>query len=111
MWNPELDESQTGIKDAGRNINNLIYAGASLVAQTVENVPVMWKTWVWSLVWEDPLEKGKAIHASILAWNITWTTVHGAANSWTRLSDFHFHFSSAYHCWMNEWIPKSMEKM
>ena len=81
MWNPELDESQTGIKDAGRNINNLIYAGASLVAQTVENVPVMWKTWVWSLVWEDSLEEGMATHSGILAWTISmdrgawWATV------------------------------------
>ena len=41
---------------------------ASLVAQTVKNLPVTWETWVWSLVWEDSLEKGMAIHSSILAW-------------------------------------------
>ena len=40
---------------------------ASLVAQLVKNPPVMWETWVWSLVWEDPLEKGTATHTSILA--------------------------------------------
>ena len=45
------------------------------------------------LGWEDPLEKGKATHSSILAWRIPWTTVHGVAKSRTRLSDFHFHFS------------------
>ena len=32
----------------------------------------MWETWVRSLGWEDPLEKGKAIHSSILAWRIPW---------------------------------------
>ena len=40
---------------------------ASLVAQLVKNLPAMWKTWVRSLGWEDPLEKGKATHSSILA--------------------------------------------
>ena len=45
----------------------------SLVAQLVKNPPAMWETWVRSLGWEDPLEKGKATHSSILAWRITWT--------------------------------------
>ena len=40
---------------------------SSLVAQLVKNPPAMGKTWVLSLGWEDPLEKGKAIHSSILA--------------------------------------------
>ena len=43
---------------------------ASLVAQLVENPPVMRETWVRSLCWEDPLEKGNATHSSILAWRI-----------------------------------------
>ena len=47
--------------------------GASLVAQLVRNLPVMQETWVQSLGWEDPLEKGKATHSSILAWRIPWT--------------------------------------
>ena len=46
---------------------------ASLVAQTVKNLPAVQDTWVWSLGWEDSLEKGMAIHASILAWRIPWT--------------------------------------
>ena len=46
---------------------------ASLVAQLVKNLPAMWETWVRSLDWDDPLEKGKAIHSSILAWRIPWT--------------------------------------
>ena len=46
---------------------------ASLVAQLVKNPPAIWETWVLSLGWEDPLEKGKATHSSILAWEIPWT--------------------------------------
>ena len=48
-------------------------AQASLLAQLVKNLPAMWETWVQSLGWEDHLEKGKAIHSSILAWKIPWT--------------------------------------
>ena len=43
---------------------------ASLVTQLVKNLPAMWETWVPSLGWEDPLEKGKATHSSILACRI-----------------------------------------
>ena len=52
----------------------------------------MQETWVRSLGWEDPLEKGKATYSSILAWRILWTVciVHGVAKSWTRLGNFHF---------------------
>ena len=46
----------------------LQYSWASLVAQVVMNPPAMWETWVQSLGWEDPLEKGKATYSSILAW-------------------------------------------
>ena len=46
---------------------------ASLVVQLVKNPPAMWETWVRYLGWEDPLEKGKATHSSILAWRIPWT--------------------------------------
>ena len=51
----------------------LQYSWASLVAQLVKNPPAVRKTWVQSLGWEDPLEKGKAVHSSILAWRIPWT--------------------------------------
>ena len=47
---------------------------ASLVAQLVKNLPAMREIWVQSLGWENPLEKGKAAHSSILAWRIPWTT-------------------------------------
>ena len=43
---------------------------ASLVAQTVKNLPEMQETWVQSLGWEDPPEKGMATHSSVLAWRI-----------------------------------------
>ena len=46
---------------------------ASLVAQLVKNLPAMRETWVRSLDWEDPLEKGKATHSSIVPWRIPWT--------------------------------------
>ena len=45
---------------------------ASVVAQTVKNLPAMQETWVRSMSWEDPLEKGMATHCSILAWRIPW---------------------------------------
>ena len=63
------------------------------MVQTVKNPWEMWETWVQSLGWEDPLEKGMTTHSSILAWRIpkdrgTWqATVHGVLKSWTQLSD------------------------
>ena len=49
------------------------YIGASLVAQSVKNLPAMQETWVPFLDQEDPLEKEMATHPSILAWRIPWT--------------------------------------
>ena len=43
-----------------------------LVAQLVKNLPAMRETWVQSMGWEDPLEKGKATHSRVLAWRIPW---------------------------------------
>ena len=51
--------------------------GASLVAQTVKNLPAMQETQVPSLSQEDPLEKGMATHPSILAWRAPWTEEPG----------------------------------
>ena len=45
-------------------------SGGFLVAQSVRNPPAMWETWVQSLGWDDPLEKGMETQASILAWRI-----------------------------------------
>ena len=52
---------------------SLQYPWASSVAQQVKNLPTMWEIWVWSMDWEDLLEKGKATHSSVLAWRISWT--------------------------------------
>ena len=43
------------------------------MAQLVKNPPTRRETWVRSLGWEDPLEKGTATHSSVLAWRIPWT--------------------------------------
>ena len=73
-------------RSAGEGIGYLLqYSWASLVAQLLKNPPTMRETWVRSLDWEDPLEKGKAIHSSILAWRIP-----GVTKSQTHLSNFHF---------------------
>ena len=54
---------------------------ATLVAQMLKNPPAMHETWVQSLGWEDPLEKGMATHSSILAWRIPWTEELGRLQS------------------------------
>jgi len=48
----------------------LQYSWASLMAQLVKNLPATRETWVQSLGWEDPLEKGKATYSNVLAWRI-----------------------------------------
>ena len=63
----------------------------------VKSLPAIQETWVRSLDWEDPLEKGMATHSSILAWRISWTGEPGrlqstGSQSRIRLSGFHFHF-------------------
>ena len=61
-------------RSAGKGIGYpLQYSWAALVTQLVKNPPAMWETWIRSLGWEDPLEKGKATHSIILAWRIPWT--------------------------------------
>jgi len=60
-------------RSAGEGISYpLQYYWVSLVAQLVKNLPVKRETWVRALIWEDPLEKEKATHSSILAWRIPW---------------------------------------
>ena len=61
-------------RSAGEGIGYLLqYSWASLVVQLVKNLPAMRETCIRSLGWEDPLEKGKATHSSILGWIIPWT--------------------------------------
>ena len=54
---------------------------ASLVAQMIKSPPAMQETWVQSLGQEDPLEKGMAIHSSILVWRVPWTEEPGRLQS------------------------------
>ena len=64
------------------------------MAQMVKHMPAMQETWVLSLVWEDPPEKGMATHCSILAWmenpmgrRAWWAIAHGVTKSQTYLND------------------------
>ena len=65
------------------NKQNLCIVGAFLVAQLMKNLPTVWETWVQSLGWADPLEKGKATHSNILAWRFRRLYSRGASKSWT----------------------------
>ena len=60
----------------------LLKVRASLMAQTIKNLPAMWETQVQSLGQEDPLEEGVATHSSILAWRIPWTEEPGGYSPW-----------------------------
>ena len=53
------------------------YSRASLVAQSIKNLPAVKETGVPSLGWEDPLEKEMANHSSNLAWKVPWTEESG----------------------------------
>ena len=86
---PELGRS------AGEGVGYpLQYSWASLVAQLVKHLPAMWETWVLSLDWEDPPEKGTATHSSILAWKSPLTIQSMVSQSRTQLNDFHFSLSN-----------------
>ena len=80
----------TAAQDAENRISFTLLR-ASLVAQLVKNWHAMQETWVWSLGWEDPLEKGMAPHSSILAWRIptdrgNWWGHRRAGHDWARVS-------------------------
>ena len=69
-------------RSIGEGIGYLLqYSWVSRVAQLVKSLPAMWETWVQSLGWEDPLEKGKATLSSIHAWKIPWTEEPGRLQS------------------------------
>ena len=80
----------------------LQYSWASQMAQIVKNPPAMWKTYIQSLSWEDPLEEGLATHSSILVWKTPmdrgawWATVHGVAKSQTWLTNSAQHSACAH---------------
>ena len=104
MWTEECAFLRQALKGTLLGYWNYINSGhvltwhiftiwASLVAQWYRVHLPMTETWVWSLGWEDPLEKGTATHCSILAWRISihreaWqATVHGISKTQTWLSD------------------------
>ena len=76
---------------------------ASLVAQMVKNLPAMQEIRVWSLGWEDSLEKEMVTHSSILAWKIPCPEGLAGYSPWvaksqTWLSDCHFVLSPVFQC-------------
>ena len=64
------------------------------MVQLVKKPPVMWETWVRSLGWEDPLEKGKVTYSSILAWRIPWTVQDMGSKESDRTERLSLHFTS-----------------
>ena len=75
-------------------MSDSLQSRASLVAQLVKKPPATQETWVQSLGWEEPLEKGKATHSSILAWRIPWTMQsmgsQRVGHNWATFISFHF---------------------
>ena len=82
--NTTLQNNYTLIKINSKKLN--IPTECSLVAQLVKDLPATQETWVPSLGWEDPLEKGTATHSSILA-----CIVREVTKQQTQLNHFHFH--------------------
>ena len=62
---PYKDEEESEVSHKEKNKYHVLLD--SLVVQLVKNLPAIQETWVWSLGWEDSLEKEKATHSSILA--------------------------------------------
>ena len=84
---PELGRS------AEEGIGYLLqHSWASLLAQLIKNQPAMQETWVQSLGWEDPLEKGRATHSSILAWRTPWTVQSMGSQRVDTTERFSLHF-------------------
>ena len=77
---PKSHSTQTSIWDRNK-LSCLSHCWVSLVDQKIENLPGMQETWVRSLGWEDPLEKGISTHSSSLAWGILWREEPGKLQS------------------------------
>ena len=82
---------------------NKNYLCSFLVSQTINNLPATQETWVWSLGWEDPLEKGMATHSSILAWRIPikepgGRLFMGESDTTERLSPAHENYLYLQYC-------------
>ena len=87
-----------------QNQNPIYIHCTSLVAQLVKKPPAIQQTWVQSLGWDVPLEKGKASHSSILAWRIPWTVQSmGVQRVGHNQSHFHFHIYSLFQLLLLFW--------
>ena len=85
-WGQPDTRDRSGQQEAELWLNGY-GTGASLWLRersSVKKLPAMQETGVWSLGWENPLEKGMATHSSILAWRIPWTEQPGRLSSWTH---------------------------
>ena len=71
----------------------------------------MWETWVQSLGWEDPLEKGTATHYYSGLENSTDCIAHAVAKRWTQLSDFHFQFEASLMAQTVKNLPAMLEDL
>ena len=78
---PGVTKSWTRLSDFTFLYFPLLVIGFPGMNQMVKNLLAMHETWVWSLGWEDPLEKWMATHSSILAWRIPWTEDLGGIQS------------------------------
>ena len=86
--------------------------GIYLVAQRVKNLPALQETWVRSLGWEDPLEKGTVTYSSILAWRIPWRSLVGYSPWGPKESDTTeqrttFTFTWLLSSWKGKWWIRS----
>ena len=68
-----------------------------MVGQLVKNLPAMQETWVQSLGWEDPLEKGTTTHSSILAWRIPQTVYSPLGRKESDMTEQLSHFTHIHH--------------
>ena len=73
MWNASIFNLLTSQTFMFLDSSHTFMFWSSLMAQLVKNLPAMWETRVWSLGWEDPLQKGTPTHSGFLAWRIPRT--------------------------------------
>ena len=99
-------------------MSDSLQSQASLVAQLVKKPPATRETWIQSLGWEEPLEKGKATHSSILAWRIPWTMQslrsQRVGHNWMTFTSFHFFatpWTAAQQAFLSFTISQSLLKL
>ena len=110
LWNDHLDESSNHLfpyKVITVLLGTFLMLWTSLVAQIVKSLSAMWENQVWSLGWEDPLEKEMATHSWTLAWKIPWTEEPGRLQSMGSLKVRHGWATSLFTFmhWRRKWQP------